>query len=58
MPDYVTYTIVVVMVLAWIYVLFRFFQASIYFQERNRKRIKALHAEARREQAASPGKAE
>ncbi len=58
MPEYVTYAIVVVMVLAWVYVLFRFFQATVYFQERNRKRLKALHAEARREEAAASAKAE
>ena len=53
MPDTVTYIIMVVMVLAWIFVLFRFMQASIYFQKRSDKRIRALHAEARRERAAA-----
>jgi len=51
MPDYVTYTLFALIAVGWIFLLFRFFQAAVYFQARFHKRLHALHAEAQREEA-------
>ncbi|MBB4266638.1 hypothetical protein [Roseospira visakhapatnamensis] len=58
MPDAVTFILVAVMVLGLLWVLVRSVQAVIYFQKRADKRIRALHAQARREEAASAAQAE